>query len=198
MRMSLNRPTLRRRAAAGGIVALAAMVAACGGRTTGDVTSLLMGPSGTERQEIASERPDQSGVRCPRVSIRDGTETLRVYEQGFEGDPERLRHQGSVNEVVRECDIAPDGSMELRIGVAGRLITGPVGSAGDFELPVRAAVVRRGGDSVWSELVRVPATVQPGDTSVRFRHVTETIAVELPEGDAPGHYIIYVGFDELS
>lgn len=190
-----------RAAAAGLFAGLLVVVTACGGgQTTRNITSVLMGPASDEEVEMEGRRPDPpGGPRCPGITLRDGTESMRIYVSGREGDPRQLRHQAAVSEVVRECVFDEDErGARIRIGVAGRLILGAQGQPGDYQLPIRVAVVRVGGEAVWSQLYRVPVTVEPGQRNVRFSHVAEDLYLELPAGESFGHYVIFAGFDELS
>jgi hypothetical protein len=148
---------------------------------------------------VGRRRDPAGGPGCPVMTVRDGTEALRTYERGREGDPRHLRYQGTVSNVARECQFAEDGSSaRIKFGVAGRLILGAAGQPGDYQLPVRVAVARIGGEAVWSQLYYVPVTVQPGQGNVRFSHVAEDIELVLPAGDSFGVYVIYAGFDEMS
>lgn len=192
---------LSRFAAAGLLSGLLVVLNACGsGQSTRNVTSILMGPAPQEEVEMIGRRPEPpGGPRCPSVTVRDGTEAMRVYERGREGDPRHLRFQGTLGELARECIFREDGQgVTIRYGIAGRLITGPAGGPGNYELPLRVAVMRVGGEAVWSRLYRVPVTVQQGEGNVRFQHVAEDIQLELPAGDAFGNYVIFAGFDEIS
>lgn len=198
MRASVTTLPWRRRAGLGVLSALLVLVVGCGdgGR---DFTRVVMGPTAEENIEMEGERPPETaGPRCPAISVRDGTESLRVYQRGHEGDPRNLVYQGVVSTVARECHFVGNNSVRIKFGVSGRLITGPAGGPGNFQLPVRVAAVRAGGEPVWSNLYQVPVTVEPGQSSARFSHVAEDVTFDIPVGDYFGLYVVFVGFDAMS
>jgi len=141
--------------------------------------------------------PPPVAAKCPQVVIREGTETYRTYERGFDGDPGHVIYQGGITKVARECDFVGGNAIKISFGVAGRVITGPSWNNGPIKLPVRAAFVRTGGEAVWTELYNVEPTMIPGETVVQFVQVEEEVYYEVPEGDHINNYVIYVGFDEI-
>ena len=62
-----------------------------------------------------------------------------------EGEPSALdlRYQGSITRTARECHL--NGStMTMKVGIEGRIITGPAGGPGNVDVPMRIAVVQEG------------------------------------------------------
>ena len=132
---------------------------------------------------------------CPKTVIRAGTETLRIYPKGVkkedEGAKSQLRFQATINEVVRECNYISN-TLAIRVGIAGRVITGPSGEPGSMELPVRVAVTR-GDDVLYSQLHKLTATVEAGKSIATFRFVDEAVNIDKPPKP---NILIHVGFDE--
>ncbi len=186
----------------GGLACLLVFLAGCGGGAETDrrIASVLMGPASDEEVEMEGRRPEPpGGPRCPPVTLREGTESMRVYERGREGDPRAVRYQGAVRELVRECEFdADEAGVRVRLGVSGRLVTGAAGGPGNYELPIRVVAMRPGGEPVWTQLYRVPVTVEPGRSNVRFRQVIDDIRLEVGPGEGFEQYVIFAGFDELS
>ncbi|MEJ8571756.1 hypothetical protein [Microbaculum marinum] len=140
--------------------------------------------------------PPAVAAKCPPVVIREGTETFRAYERGFEGDPAHVIYQGGITKVARECDF--DGkNLKMSFGVAGRVITGPKWNNGPINLPIRAAFVRTGGEAVWSQLYESQPVIAPGETVVQFVEVEQNMAHTIPDNDHVNNYVVYVGFDEI-
>lgn len=79
--------------------------------------------------------------------IRDGTQTLRVYERGGEGDPQFIRYQGSILKIARECTYSGDEIVSVKFGVSGRVVIGPRGAPGTYSVPIRAVFMPRGGQA---------------------------------------------------
>src|SRR5215204_1719130 len=81
-----------------------------------------------------------SDAPCPAVGVAPGGAALNSYGGGREGSAEALRSQLSIVNLARECISRPDGSIVVKVGVEGRALIGPAGSAGRFEAPVRFAI----------------------------------------------------------
>ncbi len=135
---------------------------------------------------------------CPQAIIRDGTQTLRVYEPAGEGDPDFVRYQGSITKVARECIYAGDEIVTIKFGVQGRVVIGPYGRPGTYSLPIRAVFVPRGGEPVWGQLYQVSVTIPEEGTNAAFQLVEQTAAYTIPPGTSMSNHAVYVGFDELA
>jgi hypothetical protein len=87
--------------------------------------------------------------------------------------------------------------MTMKIGVEGRIITGPAGAPGDISVPLRMAVVHEGVNpkTVLSKLYRVPVTVAATVDRVTFTEVDPEVAFPMPPGGQIDAYVVYVGFD---
>lgn len=205
--MRFLRHALRRRVMAVSGLVLGLAVAGCDSQAARDASDSTIG---LFRTVVGSDdNPDELNVdpgappppvaaRCPSVVIREGTETYRVYDRGFEGDPGHVVYQGGVTKVARECEFIGPNAVRIKFGVAGRVVTGPSWANGPVELPLRAAFVKTGGEAVWSQLYNVQLVILPGDPTVQFTQVEENLYYEFPEGEHINNYVIYVGFDELA
>lgn len=207
MRENPTVPPIRRLARLAALAGLAAAIAACDSQAMKDASDstvglgrLLVGagqPDPNELQVDPGAPPPPVAVKCPQVVVRDGTETYRIYERGFDGDPGHVIYQGGVTRTARECEFIAPNAVRIKFGVAGRVITGPKGSPGAVELPLRAAFVGRGGEPVWTQLYRVQTTVLPGETVAQFQQVEDNLYYEFPEGQHINDFVVYVGFDEM-
>lgn len=128
---------------------------------------------------------------CPRVEVIPGRAASRSYAGGRTGSNQALRHQISIAEVARECFAEPDGTNRIRVGVQGRVLIGPQGSAGRFEAPLRI-VVRTPSRTFENRVHRVSATVAPGQTQADFVHIEEDLRIPLSVGR---NFLIEVGID---
>lgn len=128
---------------------------------------------------------------CPLVEVRDGTEFMPVYEGGKKaGDPQTIRFQVAVQRVARDCDFA-DAGIRVRVGVAGRVLSGQKGATGALTVPIRVAVVV--GDRVaYSKVTTTPVNVQAPDYSALFSIVDEGVALSIADSKEA---TIYVGLD---
>jgi hypothetical protein len=128
---------------------------------------------------------------CPEIRVRPDTESLRIFERGFEDDNSRVIWQASISETARECLYDTQGNLILRIGVSGRILSGPKGSPGTVQLPLRIAVVKHQEAVLSSELYNLAVTIPPEGSTV-FTEVRELI---LPSPGRDRDYLIYLGFD---
>ena len=147
----------------------------------------------------APTNPDEIDVRrylgpnyCPDLRVREGTEVLRRYERGKEEEANSVIWQASIGDTARECLYDTQGNLTLRIGVSGRVISGPKGGAGDISLPLRIAVVKYQEEVFYSEVKTLAISI-PASNSTVFRNVYE---VTVPSPGRDRDYLIYVGFDD--
>jgi hypothetical protein len=141
-------------------------------------------------------------VECPEVQVRTGAGTLMIGSKPGAGEPAALdvRYQGSIIRTARECHVNA-GIMTMKIGIEGRVITGPAGGPGTLDVPLRIAVVREGINpkTVVSKFGRETVTISGAIDRVVFTHVDPDVAFPLPQplGDID-QYVVYVGFDPVS
>lgn len=175
-----------------GAVASAAVVAACSSVPNLDPGALVSGGRDLEAEQRSLEEFAPIEV-CPEVQVRDDTQTLLLYERGRDGDPTAVRFQATIKKFARDCKTTL-GSTAIRVGLAGRLLSGRSGATGTVDLPVRVALVKNGSELVTSQLVRIPVTINPGEGSVLWTRIVDGISI--PSAQAEARYVIYVGFDE--
>lgn len=132
---------------------------------------------------------------CPPVQIRPGTSTLEVYERGHEREQQYVRYLASISQTARECSMVGD-TLTVKVGVAGRVVAGPKGSAGSITLPLRVAVTKQFGGTgpIYTQLFKVPVTLSPPHFGANYNQVFDQIVVQAPPQDR--NLIIFVGFDE--
>jgi hypothetical protein len=163
----------------------------------GDRISSLFGsarPQAPAQQTQAAAAPGSVEVECPVVEVRSGTSTLSVTGSG-EGAT-ALRYQASLGRTARECSTNA-GTLNMKVGIQGRVVLGPSGGPGQLDLPLRYAVVKEGPEpkTIISKLSRVAVTIPPEQGNVPFVHVEEGLNVPLPPQTELDAYVIYIGFD---
>ncbi len=172
------------------------VLAACNSSTGGNTTDTL-GVSGNSSDPETDAAVELENLRafCPKSVVRAGTETLRRFSDGVSAeDPDALnslRFQATITEAVRECNYSPT-MLNIRVGVAGRAINGPVGETGSFETPIRIAVTN-GVEVQYSQLHNIVVTIPPGRTNATFRFVDNNVNIPIPD---KRNLVIYVGYDE--
>jgi hypothetical protein len=149
-----------------------------------------------DAQAAGESAPD---IECPGVSVRTGAATLMIGSKSGGEEPTALdlRYQVTIVRTARECHVN-SGIMTMKVGVEGRVITGPAGGAGTVNVPIRLAVVQEGVNpkTILSRFASVEVVVAGSVDRVPFVHVDPEISFPLPQPisniDA---YVVYVGFD---
>jgi len=138
---------------------------------------------------------------CPEVTVRIGASTLLIGSKPGQTAPSPLevRYQGSIIRTARECHVNA-GIVTMKVGIEGRIITGPAGIPGAVDVPLRIAVVQEGTDpkTVASKFARETVTVANAVDRVTFTHIDPDVSFPVPT--PPGlidNYVVYVGFDPL-
>jgi len=126
---------------------------------------------------------------CPQVTVRDGTQTHRIFARGEEGNPRKLIYQVTIDKTARECQRSGE-NLYIKVGIAGRIIPGPIGKAGKLSIPLRVAVLGDGEAPVYSKLHKIDVLVEsPTQASVWTKIDTEVIVPFTTE------LVVYAGFD---
>jgi len=195
------------RAGAGVVALLSLTLAGCGSSNLFSSSALdLFSTSSKATNSNASAAGDANvsaaDVECPRVEVRTGAATLMIGSKPGDGEPAALdvRYQGSVVRTARECNVNA-GVMTMKIGVEGRVITGPAGGPGTVDVPLRIAVVKEGlsPKAIVSKLAHVPVNVTAAVDRVTFTHVDPDVSFPLPQPLADiDSYVVYVGFDPVA
>jgi hypothetical protein len=180
-------------------------LAGCGGGSDFLGTSKLdlFSSSSKATKDNAAGEADAAptDIECPSMEVRTGASTLIVGSKPGEAEPAALdvRYQGTIIRTARECHVNA-GIMTMKVGVEGRIITGPAGAPGNVDVPLRIAVVQEGVNPkpILSKFARVPVTVSSAVDRVTFTHIDPDISFPLPQPLALiDSYIVYVGFDPL-
>ena len=175
-------------------LALSALAGACN-TSGGDFSpgALVSGGRDLEAEKRTLEQFSVVQV-CPEVQVRDGTQLLRLFEKGRQGDLSAVRFQATVQKFARECRNDGNGGTIIKVGTSGRVLAGPSGASGPVNLPVRVVVVKNGSEVLFSQLYSVNAEV-PADTgSVAWTQIAD--GIQIPYQAVSARFVIYVGFDE--
>jgi hypothetical protein len=181
---------------------LALLLTACGSSNLFSTSALdLFNTSSKATTAEAGGGPDSTtDLECPGVSVRTGAATLMIGSKAStEGDPSALdlRYQATIVRTARECQVNA-GVMNMKVGIEGRVITGPAGSPGTVDVPLRIAVVHEGPNpkTIVSRFGQVQVAIGSAVDRVPFTHVDSEISFPLPQPVANiDSYVVYVGFD---
>jgi hypothetical protein len=141
----------------------------------------------------AVAQPADSIRDCPPVETNPGTGTLRLFEAGKDGDVMAVRYQATLSRMARECR-GMGAEMAMSIGIEGRIIPGPKGSAGKVSIPLRFVVVDANNQPVFSQLRQITADVPSAQAPAEFSHVEQGILLPVDATNMRGWRAL-VGFD---
>jgi hypothetical protein len=186
-----------------GLLGLALALGGCGTNLLGSSSLFTSSPKATTDTAAATgSNAPENDIECPGVEVRTGAATLMIGSKpGQVGEPAALdlRYQGTIIRTARECHVNA-GVMTMKVGIEGRIITGPAGGPGTVDVPLRIAVVQEGTSpkTVVSKFARVQVTVAGAVDRVTFTHVDSDIAFPMPTPLANiDAYVVYVGFDAV-
>lgn len=127
---------------------------------------------------------------CPAVVLRDGTAYHRSYAGGKQDDPQQVVYQASLADSTRAC-ARTDTTLTITAVLQGRLVAGPQGKTGTFNLPIRVTVLD-GEKEVSSQVVQHPVTLADVNQPTQFVFSNQ---VTVP-ADVSGATRVYVGFED--
>jgi hypothetical protein len=189
------------------LAAAGALLSGCGGGSMfGGSSSSDSSPSlgdrfgqlfGSKSQAVGEKAPApiDNELSCPPVSIRAGASTFAVGLPGKPASGSDLRYQATITRTARDCT-QNGGNIVARIGIQGRVITGPAGNPPTVEIPLRVAVVQGGVQekTIATKVYRTSVTMDESG-NVPFSLVAEDMVYPVPPGAVGDSYIFYIGFD---
>jgi hypothetical protein len=182
----------------------ALLLTGCGSTNllSGSALDLFSTSSKATTGDAQGEALSTSDIECPTISIRTGAATLMIGSKPGEGEPSALdlRYQATIVRTARECQIN-SGVMNMKIGIEGRVITGPAGGPGTIDVPLRIAVVHEGVNPkpIASKFSQVQVTVASAVDRVPFTYIEPALSFPLPQPIADiDSYVVYVGFDPVA
>jgi hypothetical protein len=133
-------------------------------------------------------------IDCPVVKIRAGASTFAVGAPGKPAAGSDLRYQATITRTARDCTRSGN-QITARIGIEGRVISGPAGAPPAVEIPLRVAVVQAGVQERTIATKVFRTTVSMSEGNVPYSLVGEDLVYESPPGRSSDAYIFYIGFD---
>ncbi|MCB1500640.1 MAG: hypothetical protein KDK07_12760 [Bauldia sp.] len=195
MLVALGRRRLRRVLP---IVVLALGAGACTAaneKAISSSSSVVAAPTPQSTKDMTAADFTKKADYCPPVQIRSGTGSMTIYERGHENEPNSVRYLASVTQTARQCTLVGD-TLTIKVGVAGRVVAGPKGSAGNITLPLRIAVVKQLGGTgpLYSQLFKIPVSLAAPTFGANYNQVYDQVTVTVGPNDR--NLIVFVGFDE--
>jgi hypothetical protein len=176
------------------ILAVAGLLGGCShtGSSADNTIGNLLAFNTTNPAAAPARAADVTQIDCPEIEVLGGAAALRIGGQ----ENATVRYQYSMGQVARECAV-DNGQIDIKVGVEGRVLLGPAGGPGSFQVPVRIAIRREADQTAAvSKAYRIPATIAPGESQTQFSMVSDVMQVPYLRPRADDDYTIVVGFDE--
>lgn len=192
---------IRRAGGQSALLGLALLLSGCGSTNLLSASSLDLFSTSSKATtaDAGTGAESNTDIECPGIEVRTGAATLMIGSKPGQGEPSALdlRYQATIVRTARECHVN-SGMMTMKIGIEGRVITGPAGGPGTIDVPIRIAVVQEGVNpkTVFSKFGSEQVTVAGAVDRVPFVHIDSDIVFPLPQPLAViDAYVVYVGFD---
>jgi hypothetical protein len=127
---------------------------------------------------------------CPAVTLSETGTVQNSYLRGGDGDAAKLSYRAAITDTTRSCTYA-DGRTAMTIGLAGRVIPGPAGSAGTVRLPLRITVYQ---DTSEIHSQRIDHDVAITDTAGATQFMLVDRSFSMPNPTSRNVRVV-VGFD---
>jgi hypothetical protein len=155
----------------------------------------LFGGGSKSDVPIVDPQAPAPDLNCPPVTIRAGASTYLVGTPGKDAVGNDVRFQASITRTSRSCDLE-DGQITAKIGIQGRVISGPAGAPETIEVPMRIAVVQGGVNEKTIATKAYRTTVTMTETgSTPFTIIADDVVYPAPPPAIGDAYIFYIGFD---
>lgn len=132
---------------------------------------------------------------CTKFKIWNADRFLTVYNVGQYGDGMAVRYRGELTKAARECAFQP-GLVHMKYGFAGRVLLGPKGAPGVYNLPLVIHLADKSGKKLKTEKITVPVTVQAGQ-SIGYFSVVRRIDIPLQGAESGRSFGVFVGFEKV-
>ena len=103
-----------------------------------------------------SQPKELEAAYCPSIDVAEGGAALRTVAGTA------VRSQVSLGRLARECARRLDGSITVKVGVEARVLLGPGGAPGRFDVPV-TVLIKHEGKVIVSRIERSTAVIEPGE-----------------------------------
>lgn len=186
---------------------MSSLTSGLGGGMFGGSTTKASVDKVTEEQMLSAAKSDEAGATgstsvgevahgCPKFVPWPRENHITIYEQGRVGDALAVMHRGEITKTARECVIEP-GRVTVKYGFAGRVLLGPKGRSGNIMLPVNVTVTDAKRAKVASDAMKVDVAVAT-DKPIGYFSAVRTVTFAVPEGNRPGDFEVFVGFDRAA
>ena len=180
---------------------LAAMVNGCASPSNGGRPESSYTPVITEESMLTAARANSDGPieaaaanGCPPVQVEGGQRYVTIYEGKRVGDGASVIHRAEITKTARECQPAM-GMVQVKYGIAGRVLLGPKGKPGTISLPAVMQVLDKAGNKVKSDPVTVTVTITR-ENPLSYFSIVRDVTIPVKDGATAQDYTISIAFEK--
>ncbi len=155
----------------------------------------------TEDSMMAAARTNSDGPiemaaanGCPPLHVEAGQRYVTIYEGNRIGDGAAVIHRGEITKTARECQLT-GGTVQVKYGVAGRILLGPKGKPGTITLPITMQILDKTKNKIKTEPFTVSVTITR-ENPLSYFSVVRDVTIPIKEGTVPGDYSISLAFEK--
>jgi hypothetical protein len=156
----------------------------------------------TEDSMLAAARTNSDGPiemaaanGCPPLQVEGGQRYTTIYEGNRVGAGASVIHRGEITKTARECQLS-GGVVQVKYGIAGRVLLGPKGKPGTIILPVTMQILDKAKNKVKSEPFTVSVTISK-ENPISFFSLVRDVTIPVKEGTVPQDYSISIAFEKV-
>ncbi|MBI4724102.1 MAG: hypothetical protein HY765_03655 [Rhodomicrobium sp.] len=155
----------------------------------------------TEDSMMAAARTNSDGPiemaaanGCPQLQVEGGQRYVTIYEGNRIGDSSAVIQRGEITKTARECQLL-GGMVQVKYGVAGRVLLGPKGKPGTITLPVTMQILDKAKNKVRAEPFTVSVTITR-ENPLSYFSLVRDVTIPIKEGTLPQDYSISIAFEK--
>ena len=166
------------------------------GCQSGDALGALKIGGGGQGQQQEGRDTISAGellAYCPSVTLAANDAVLNSYQRGGDGDATKLVYRAAITDTTRSCTYG-GGTTSIAIGVAGRVIPGPAGSAGTVRLPMRIKVYQDTAE-IYSQRIDHDVAIADTAGATQFMLVDKNFSMPNPTSR---NVRVIIGFEQAA
>ena len=180
---------------------LAVVVNGCTGPSTGGRPESSYTPVITEESMLTAARANSDSPieaaasnGCPLIQVEGGQRSVTIYEGNRVGDGASIIQRAEITKTARECQ-ATMGLVQVKYGIAGRVLLGPKGKPGTVTLPAVMQVFDKAKNKVKSDPVSVTVTITR-ENPLSYFSIVRDVTIPVKDGTTPQDYTISLAFEK--
>ena len=155
----------------------------------------------TEESMMTAARTNSDGAiemaaanGCPVLQVEAGQRDMTIYEGNRIGNSKAVIHHSEITKTARECKLS-GGMVQVKYGIAGRVLLGPKGKPGPVTLPATMQVFDKAKGRLTSEPFTLNVTITR-ENPISYFAVVRDVTIPVREGTTPGDYSITIAFEK--